>query len=601
MNHWPSFVRRLAAACLAAPLLAFAQSPAAAPPQKVLRYAFAAPETGFDFAQVSDLYSNVAISHMFDSLYQYDHLARPFKIKPSVAAAMPEISDDYRTWTVRIRPGTYFVDDEAFKGKKRELVAADFVYSIKRFFDPALNSPHYTGWSEERIVGIETLREAAQKAKKPFDYDKPIDGLRALDKYTLQIRLQNPRPRFLYMLTEMPAMAREVVEAYGDRIMEHPVGTGPYRLVQWRRSSLMVFERNPNYREVFYDAEPAADDAEGQEILAKLKGRRLPMIDRVEVSIVEEGQPRWLAFLNNEFDISGVPLEFTNIAVPNGKLAPNLEKRGIRMSRGLASDVTFFFFNMEDPVVGGYTPEKVALRRAISLGTDVEREISLLRRGQAIPAQAGVAPHTYGYDPAFKSENGEYNLAKAKALLDLYGYVDKDGDGWRDLPDGKPLLIKYATTPEQISRQMDELWKKNLDALGIRIEFQIRKWPEQLKNARAGKLMVWQLGSSSTTPDGQDALQNAYGPGAGGANLGRFKLEKFDELYRKIDHLPDGPERLAAFQEAKKLLVAYMPYKFAVHRLYTDLTQPWVYGYRRPLFWRNTWHVMDILPRDDKN
>jgi ABC-type transport system substrate-binding protein len=603
MNTRPPLFRRLASLCLASLCLALtlpapAQSPAAAAPQKVLRLAFNAPETGFDSAQVSDLYSNIAISHIFEALYTYDHLARPFKIKPSLATGMPEVSADFRTWTVRLKPGTYFDNDPAFGGRKRELVAADVAFSVKRYFDPALKSPSYTGMLEEGLVGLQGLREAAEKTKKPFDYDREVDGVRALDRYTVQFRLQGPRPRFLYTLADLPVMAREVVEKYGAAVMEHPVGSGPYRLAQWRRSSLMVFERNPNYREVFYDAEPNADDAEGQAILAKLKGRRLPMIDRVEVAIIEESQPRWLSFLNAEFDmVDRLPLEFVTVATPQGKLAPNLEKQGIRMYRGLGSDVTFSYFNMDDPVVGGYTPDKVALRRAISLAIDVDREIRVVRRGQAIPAQSGVSPDTYGYDPLFKSENGDHDLGRAKALLDVFGYVDKNGDGWRDLPDGQPLVLVHATQPDQTSRQFDELWKRNMDALGIRLDIRAGTWPEQLKQARAGKLMMWQLGSSSTSPDGQGGLTYGYGPAAGGGNLSRFKLAAFDEVYRRIDTLPDGPERLAAFAEAKKILVAYMPYKYNVHRYYTDLTHPWVYGYRRPTFWRGQWHLLDVLPR----
>ena len=570
-------------------MLVFAQ-----PAQKVLHIPFVAAETGFDYAQVSDLYSNIAISHMFDAPYEYDHLARPFKIKPATALAMPEVSADFRTYTVRLKPGTYFADDAAFRGRKRELVAADYVYSVKRFFDPKIKSPSYSGMVEEGIIGLEGLREAALKGKKPFDYDREIEGVRALDRYTLQFKLATPRPRFIYTLASVVAMAREVADMYGDAIGEHPVGTGPFRLTQWRRSSLMVFERNPNYREVYYDAEPNADDAEGQALLARFKGRRLPMVDRVEVSVVDESQPRWLAFLNNEFDVVSVPLEFTNVALPKGKLAPNLEKRGIRLHRRLGSDVTFFYFNMDDPVVGGYTPQKVALRRAISLGTDVDREIRRARRGQAIAAQSAIAPNTYGYDPAFKSENSEYNLARAKALLDLNGYVDRDGDGWRDQPDGKALVLKYATQPDPISRQFDELWKKNMDALQVRLQFEIGKWPEQLKRARAGQLMVWALGSSAGSPDGQGALEMAYGPSSGGGNLARFKLQAYDDAYRRVNALPDGPERLAAIDETKKLLVAYMPYKYNVHRVINELTQPWVIGYRSPTFWRNYWHLVDI-------
>ncbi|MDB5818848.1 MAG: bicyclomycin resistance protein, partial [Rhizobacter sp.] len=407
------------------------------------------------------------------------------------------------------------------------------------------------------------------------------------------------RPRFIYTLAGgdiFGAMAREVCETYGDEIMAHPVGTGPFKLVQWRRSSLIALERNPGFRELLYDAEPNADDVEGQALATRFKGRRLPMIDRVEISVISESQPRWLAFLNGQLDIVGVPLEFANLAVPGGKLAPNLVKRGIGMQRMVGADRTLFFFNMEDATVGGYTPEKVALRRAISLATDVQREITVARRGQAIQAQSGMAPNTYGYDPTLKTENGDYDVARAKALLDLFGYVDRDGDGYRELPDGKPLVIAYATQPDQISRQFDELWKKNMDAVGIKLRFDIGQWPEQLKKARAGQLMVWSLGNSAGSPDGQDGLQGTYGPAAGGQNLSRFKLKAFDDLYVRIGALPDGPERLALMREAERLLIAYMPQKINVHRIGTDLTQPWLVGFRRPVFWLTSWQYLDILP-----
>ena len=105
---------------------------------------------------------------------------------------------------------------------------------------------------------------------------------------------------------------------------------------------------------------------------------------------------------------------------------------------------------MENPVVGGYTPEKVALRRAIALAVDIGSEIRNVRRNQAIAGQSPIPPGNSGYDPAFRSEMSEFNRAKAKALLDLYGYVDRDGDGWREQPDGSPLVIEYATQPDDL-------------------------------------------------------------------------------------------------------------------------------------------------------
>ncbi|WP_234409456.1 ABC transporter substrate-binding protein, partial [Ideonella sp. B508-1] len=220
---------------------------------------------------------------------------------------MPEISDDYRVFVIRLRPGIYFSSDPAFKGQKRELVAEDYIYALKRHADPANKSPIWGDYEELDFIGLNALREEALKSRKPFDYDRVVPGARALDRYTLRFELGQSRPRLIQFLAvgdALGAVAREVVEFYGpEEIMGHPVGTGPFKLVRWRRSSLIALERNPEYRERYYDAEPAADDAEGQALLARFKGRRLPMLDRVEVSIIEENQPRWLSFLNGEHNL----------------------------------------------------------------------------------------------------------------------------------------------------------------------------------------------------------------------------------------------------------------------------------------------------------
>jgi ABC-type transport system substrate-binding protein len=566
---------------------------------KTLRYQFEVAETGFDPAQLSDLYSRIVTAHIFDNLYCYDHLARPFAIRPCTADGMPDVSPDFRVWTVRMRPGIYFQDDAAFNGKQRELVAEDYVYSWKRFFDPRWKAPAYPSLAELKMLGMAELREAALKSGR-FDYDRPIEGMRALDRHILRFEFAEPQPRFLQTMSGgdlWGAVAREVVEAYGDAIPAHPVGTGPFRLVEWRRSSRIVLERNPTYRKEVYDARPNAEDADGQALLARFKGQRLPIIDRVEIAIVEETQPRWLSFLNKQYDIMYLlPYEFVNIAAPNGKLAPNLARQGVQMYRALASDVTMTYFNMEDPVVGGYTPDRVALRRAIALAIDVDQEIRLFWRGQAVPAHSPLVPNTVGYDTKFTSVNALYDLAQAKALLDLYGFVDRDGDGWREQPDGSPLVLDWATTPDQRSRSRDELRRKDMNALGIRVNFRPAKWPENLKNARAGKLQVWNLGLSAASPDGEPALYRGATIHKGGQNLARFSRKEFDALANRIRVIPDGPERERLFYEAKRLLIAYMPYKYHVHRILTDLAWPWVQGFRRPPYWQAWWQFVDIDP-----
>ena len=591
--------RLLRAAALALALLA-ALAPARAAGEadapKVLRYSFRIAETGFDPAQISDLYSRTIAANLFDALYQWEFLARPVRMRPCTAAAMPEVSDDFRTYTVRLRPGIHFADDPVFKGRKRELVAADYVYALKRHFDPRWKSPSYSTLNDTRMLGLDAPRAEAL-AGKPFDYDREVEGLRALDRYTIQFRLAQPNPRFAQTLVDgavVGAVAREVVEAYGDRIMEHPVGTGPFRLARWKRSSLIVLEKNPDYRDEFYDEQAPADDPLAVAAATRLKGRKLPMVDRVEVSIVEENQPRWLAFLNGEHDVlEQVPEDFTYVAIPNNVLAPNLARRGIQALRYARSDVSLSYFGMENPVVGGYTPERVALRRAIAMAVNQDEEIRIVRRGQAIPAQSPIAPGVWGYDPAFRSEMGEFSRARAQALLDLHGYVDRDGDGWRDRPDGQPLVIEYATQPDDFSRQLITQWKKNMDAIRVRIEFRTAKWPENLKASRAGKLMMWGVGWSAG-PDGEGFLSLGYGPSKGQSNHARFELAEFDRLYELQKRLPDGPERLAAMTKAKELMVAYMPYKAHVHRIWTDLAQPWVVGYHRNVFLREFWKFVDI-------
>ncbi len=330
-----------------------------AAPQKVLRLGLRSAETGFDPAQINDLYSRQVTAHIFEGLYTYDHLARPFKLKPLAAEGLPEASVDFKVWTIKVRPGIYFSDDPAFGGQRRELVAQDFVYSFKRFYDPAFKSPLYTSLNEDGLLGLDALRAEALKTKRPFDYDREVEGVKALDRYTLRFKLSHSRPRFVYGLADSSnfgAVAREVIERYRDDLMAHPVGTGPYVLKQWRRSSLIALERNPTYRERYYDAEPNADDAEGQALLARFKGRRLPMIDRVELSVIEQSQPRWLAFLNGQIDlIDPVPPDLAKAAVPNAKLAPNLARRGIAAHSIINPDVGFTYFNMDDTLVGGLT------------------------------------------------------------------------------------------------------------------------------------------------------------------------------------------------------------------------------------------------------
>jgi len=601
MNDVSHGRRALTRSLLAAPLAVPAGAARAQPGEaRVLRYAFRVAETGFDPAQVNDLYSSTINANIFDAPLTYDFLARPAKIVPNTAVELPEISGDFTTLTFRIRPGIHFQDHPAFKGQRRELVAADYVYAIKRFYDPRYKSPRLYLLDNAKILGLAQLRAAALKGGK-FDYDAEVDGVRALDRYTLRVRLGEPSPRFYQYFADngfLGAVAREVCEAYDEKaIMGQPVGTGPFRLTDWRRSSRIVLERNPGYRDEVYDEQGAPGDAAAGALAQKLRGRKLPMLDRVEVYIVEENQPRWLAFLNEEHDlVDEVPYDLADLAIPNGRLAPALARRGVQMDRGPRSGVDVAIFNVEHPLVGGYTPERVALRRAIALAYSVQDEIRLVRKGQSIPAQSPVAPLVTGYDPAFVSEMSLTDRARARALLDTFGYVDRDGDGWREQPDGSPLVLQMSTQPDALSRALDEQWKRSMNAVGIRIEFKPAKWPENLKNSRAGKLMMWRVGWTAAQPDGDTFLALGYGPNKGQANHARFDLPAYNALYARQRQLPDGPERERVFHDAKRLFIAYAPYKLLGHRIETSVSHRWLIGFRRHPFMRDFFKYVDIDP-----
>jgi len=567
---------------LLAALLACA-SLAANAGQKVLRIPFLAAETSFDPVFVSDLYSNSVTMEIFEAPLTYDFLARPMKLKPQVAEAMPEVSADGLTYTIRLRKGVFYSDDPVFEGRKRELTAADFEFAIKRLVDPKSRSPNL--WLiEDRIAGV---REANERAKKDgkFDYKARIPGVEVVDRYTLRIRLEKPDYNFLYILAmpQLGGQAQEVVEKYGDDIGAHPVGTGAYRLAEWRRASRIVLEKNPNFREVYYDAEPPADDPVAQRLAQEMQGKRIPQIDRVEIAILEESQPRWLAFLNKELDWTNTPLEFRNMALPNGNLAPWLATRGVKHFPSVEPDLVYLYYNMKDPVFGGYTPEKVALRRAVALAYNIDEDVKLVRSGGAIATEGVLPPGVLGYDPAF-TVGKRYDPAKAKALLDMFGYVDKNGDGWREMPDGSPLLFQYTTEPDATSRLFSELWKKDLEAVGIRMTITVAKWSENRKKSKLGKLQSWFLGWTADYPDGENFYQLLYGPNCGSSNDGCFQLPEYDATYEKAVNLPPGPERTALYGKLARIVAAYAPWLPTVHRRRDQMVQPWVLGWKKNAF-----------------
>jgi len=573
-------------------------APAAYAQQKVLRFAFRTAETGFDPQRIDDRYSVGVCENLFEGLLTYDYLARPVKLVPLVAESIPTPEEGGTRYTFRIRPGIYFAQDAAFKGQKRELTARDMEYALKRFRDYRNRSP-YEWLFENKIVGLDEWAKKSRDSGK-VDYDAKVAGMEVRDRYTISFKLKEPDFNFLYVLA-MPnvvPVAREVIEAYGQDTMGHPVGTGPFVLKEWVRRSKIVLERNPDHRGYELETRYAdTTDEWDRRAMESLRGKRLPLLDRVEIYPIEDEQPRFLAFLNKEHDIMDeTPFAFIHqVVMPSGKLMPALAKQGIQVFRELQPELTYFPFNTNltaegrpNPV-GGYTPDRIALRRALALAYDIDGEIDIVRKGQAIPAQTPVAPGVVGYDPGFHSTANNHDPAKAKALLDMFGYVDRDGDGLRDLPDGAPLTVrlKYDAGSAE-KRQLAELYVKSLADVGVRMEAQGVQFADLLKDKKVSNYMMATSAWIADYPDAQNFLQLLYGPNTGQSNEAEFKLPEYDRLYEKSQAIPDSPERNAIYREMDRLMLAYAPWRLGVHRVFNHLQYPWVKGYKKhPILYTN--------------
>ena len=583
----------VAAAALAAVLSAPAWS--AADPAKVIRVSFDTAESGFDPVRVSDNNSATVLEAIFDRLLTYDYLARPARLVPMAAEAMPEVSDNGRTYTFRLRPGIRFTPDRAFKGAARELTAQDFVYSFMRFFDPANRAP-YAFMLEGRIRGLDALAAAAKRSGK-FDYDAKLPDLEAVDRYTLRVRLARTDYNFPYVVahTSFGAVAREVVDEYGSEVAAHPVGSGPYRLAEWTRAAKIVLVANPDFRKVVWDSKPAAGDAWDTRVAAAMTGKTIPQIGRVEIYPMEEPQSRWLAFNQKQLDMLNLPSTFrTQVFEPDGALKSAWADDLVSVYTAVDPEVIYAFFNFRDPVVGGFAKEKVALRRAIILAYKVDEDIRVIRRGMAVPAEMPVPPGVVGHDPNYRSQN-QRDPDLANRLLDRFGY-QRGADGYRRMPDGKPLVVRYASSGSVVDREHNELWRKSLDAIGVRIEFDTAPFVENLKAAKACKLMMWESSWGADYPDGDNFMQLLYGPNSGQSNNGCYESKAFDAFYEKSRALPDSPERNRLFLEMSRQMEVDGAWSLHLSRERKQLLRPWVKGFKKHPILQAEWIYMDIEP-----
>ena len=564
-----------------------------ADPKKVLRIAFPTAESGFDPVRVNDLYSNTVTHALFHTLVTWDWMAKPAKLVPYAAETMPDISDDGTSYTFRIRKGLLFTPDAAFKGKRRELVAQDFAYTLKRHADPKSRSPQLSDL-EDKILGFaEANRNAVASGR--FDYDADIAGIQVLDRYTLRIRLIRKERNFLTLLANpySGGMAREAVDHYGpEGAMSNPVGTGPYKIEKWVRGSKIILAANPDFPAFTWDFEASADDEADKRVAAQMKGRKMPQIGKVEISIIEEPQSAWLAFSSKSIDSIAVPPSFIEKALDaNNRLLPSWTEQAVGMYRSVEPDIRYQFFNLKDPVIGGYSKEKIALRRAIILGYDVDEEIRVIRKNQAVKAEQMVAPVIPGHDPNYRSIV-RYDPGLANALLDQFNYR-KGKDGYRMLPDGQPLVFTIFSTTNSIDRERDELWKRSMDRIGIKLEVKKDKFPELLKQGKQCAIASWSLGWTRSS-ESEFVMKLLSSKTIGQNNYACFESKEYDQYFEDLKRLPDGPERMRVLHNMYRLMEVYGVLGLSSTSIATRLHHPWVEGYRKHPLLLSDFHLMDI-------
>ena len=567
-------------------VLAFGHPAHAADPEKVLHVAMFDIAT-FDPQQFTDVPSFEVFTSIYEGLYEYDYLASPPRLAPVTASGQPVITDDGRTWTIRIKPGILFTDDPAFGGRRRELVADDYVYSLKRWIDPNLRRGGSAVFTD-LIVGARAIVDAAARPGAKFDYDQPIEGLRALDRHTLQLRLTAPNYPVIHDNIIRGAVAREVVEAAGGDIRARPVGTGPYRLREWKQASRIVLEANPDYRPIRF---PESDDPARAALVRSMRGKTLPQIGIIEISIIEEDATQLLQFERGGLDYIGVRGEPATRLLKDGKLKPEYAARGVTRQAYVEPYLFSTYFNMEDATVGGMGRDRIALRRAIALGIDTDTMVKVVYGGQALAANQIVPPGVSGFDSSLPKRSLHDKVA-AQQLLDRVGFDKRDAAGFRLGTDGKPLTVTFTLRSGAISREIQTLVKRDMDAIGVRMDFHITPFQEAVKEMIAGKYQLGFVGQGGSA-SGYVELITLWGKADPSINLSRFRLGEYDAAFAQFLRSADPAGQVAAARRMSELAQAYMPMLPMIFRIESNFVQPWLLGFSPPVF-QPYWKYLDI-------
>lgn len=535
---------------------------------------------GFDPINASDRYSGNECGKVYEGLFEFHPLKRPYELMPNLAESLPTVSADGLTYTFKIRKGVLFHDSPAFpNGKGRELKADDVIYSLKRLADPKLNAK---GWwvIDDRLAGLNEWR-AKYASADAANYAEEIEGLKKVDDFTVQMKLKKPFPQFLYALA-MPysfIVAKEAVEHYGKEFLNYPVGTGAFILPKFEQTSMITYVRNPKFRDKFYPSE----GEEGDDKLGLLAdaGKKLPLVDKINVHIIVESQPKWLSFQKAKDDL----LEVKDVNIPqsindNKDLRPEHKEKGIRLVMKPMLDVTYFAFNHEEKLF-----QNKKLRQAMNLAFDRAGYNKMFHENTAFEAQGPVPPGLGGNRKEFKNPFTKYDLDQAKKLLAEAGY-----------PGGKGLpTIVVQTRSDTIARQQVEFFEKSMEKIGINIDVGMNTWPELVNKVTKKQHQMYTMAWGADYPDAENFLGLLYcpnqSPGSNGAN---YCNPEFDAIYKTATIMQDSPERTAQYEKLNEMAALDVPWIFGFNRTDIYLAQAWLKNFKHMEFNHTQFQYLNV-------
>ncbi|OYX29031.1 MAG: peptide ABC transporter substrate-binding protein [Hydrogenophilales bacterium 32-62-9] len=607
---------------------------------------------------------------IYEPPLQYHFLKRPYTLIPLTAETVPKprfydaagkpLPDDAPSaaiaesvYEIKIRPGIRYQPHPAFArdaaGRyryhaladkatladfahtgSRELIAADYVYQIKRLAHPGLSSPIF-GLMSEHIVGLRELGGTLEQAAKARPgamlnlNDFPLAGAEAVDRTTYRIRIKGKYPQFIYWLA-MPFFAPVPWEAeafyaqpgMADRNLTldwQPVGTGPFYLAENDPNRRMVLTKNPYYHGETYPEEtyPAdGDAADRQAGLLADAGKTLPLVDEAIFSLEKETIPYWSKFMQGYYDSSGISSDSFDQAVQfsaRGEPQPtdSMRDKNIHLITTVAASIWYVGFNMLDPVVGGLGEDRQKLRQALSIAFDYDEFISIFLNGRGIPAQGPIPPGLFGYvegldglNPYVYQARGKQivrrPLADAKRLLAEAGYPNG-----RHAKTGEPLVLYFdtmASGPDAKSRL--DWMKKQLDKLGVQLVVRGTDYNRFQDKIRKGNAQLFEWGWNADYPDPENFFFLLYGPhkkvATGGENAANYDNPEFNRLFEQMKDMDNGPARQKVIDAMLEIVRRDAPWIFAYYPKSFGLRHGWVHNVKPNLMANNTLKYRRVDP-----